>query len=41
MAGIHGGVPVHPILRRADMPGISNWWGALIIPALNAITHRG
>lgn len=30
----HDGVPVHHILRRADMPGISNWWGALIIPVL-------
>jgi hypothetical protein len=31
---LHGGVPAHHILHRADMPAISNWWGALIIPVL-------
>jgi hypothetical protein len=30
----HGGVPAHHILHRADMPAISNWWGALLIPVL-------
>lgn len=31
---MHDGVPVHYILHSDDMPGISNWWGALIIPVL-------
>ena len=31
---LHGGVPAHHVLHRADMPAISNWWGALVIPAL-------
>lgn len=31
---LHGGVPAHHILHRADMPAISNWWGALLIPIL-------
>jgi hypothetical protein len=30
----HGGVTSHHILHRADMPAISNWWGALVLPAL-------
>ena len=30
----HRGVPAHHILNRADMPAISNWWGALLIPVL-------
>jgi len=30
----HGGVISHHILHRADMPAISNWWGALLLPAL-------
>ena len=30
----HGGVMAHHILNRADMPAISNWWGALLTPAL-------
>jgi hypothetical protein len=30
----HGGVPGHSFLARADMPVISNWWGALVVPAL-------
>jgi len=30
----HGGVPSHSFLARADMPSISNWWGALSLPAL-------
>jgi len=28
----HGGVPTHHILHRADMPGISNWWGGIVLP---------
>lgn len=31
---LHGGVPAHHVLHRADMPAISNWWGALVIPLL-------
>ena len=31
---LHDGVPAHHILHRADMPAISNWWGALLIPVL-------
>lgn len=30
----HGGVPSHSILAREDMPSISNWWGALVLPLL-------
>lgn len=30
----HGGVITHHILRRRDLPGISNWWGLLVLPAL-------
>jgi hypothetical protein len=30
----HGGVPSHHILARKDLPEISNWWGALLLPLL-------
>lgn len=30
----NGGVPRHYILHRADLPSISNWWGALVLPLL-------
>ena len=30
----HGGVPIHHLLQRADMPSFSNWWGGLLIPVL-------
>jgi hypothetical protein len=30
----HGGVLTHHVLHRPDLPAISNWWGALLIPAL-------
>lgn len=30
----HGGVPKHHLLAREDLPGISNWWGGLILPLL-------
>jgi hypothetical protein len=30
----HGGVPSHNILARKDLPEISNWWGAVILPLL-------
>ena len=30
----HGGVPSHSFMARKDMPSISNWWGALLLPLL-------
>lgn len=30
----NGGVPSHSFMARADMPSISNWWGALTLPLL-------
>lgn len=30
----NGGVSSHHILHSADMPAISNWWGAVLIPGL-------
>jgi hypothetical protein len=30
----HGGVPSHHILARRDLPEISNWWGAVVLPLL-------
>ncbi len=30
----HGGIPTHYLLHRKDLPGISNWWGAIVIPLL-------
>ena len=34
---LHDGVPSHHLLRRADLPAISNWWGGLLLPALSWI----
>lgn len=31
---LHDGVPAHSFMARADMPSISNWWGALTLPLL-------
>lgn len=31
---LHDGVPSHHLLHRADLPAISNWWGAVLLPAL-------
>jgi hypothetical protein len=31
---LHGGVPSHHFLDRADMPAISNGWGALVLPCM-------
>ncbi len=28
----HDGIPVHYILHSKDMPGIPNWWGAIVLP---------
>ncbi|MBC7759672.1 MAG: hypothetical protein H7069_12500 [Phormidesmis sp. FL-bin-119] len=30
----HGGVPTHHLAANGDLPGISNWWGALLLPLL-------
>jgi hypothetical protein len=30
----HGGVQTHHVLQRRDLPGISNWWGLLVLPTL-------
>jgi hypothetical protein len=30
----HGGVQSRHLLHRADLPAISNWWGALVLSAL-------
>lgn len=30
----HGGVPVHHLLHRGDLPGISCWWDGFLLPAL-------
>ena len=30
----HGGIRSHEFLNSADMPAISNAWGALLLPAL-------
>jgi hypothetical protein len=31
---VHGGVVSHHLLHRPDLPAISNWWGAIVLPAL-------
>ena len=28
----HDGVPTHRILQSEDLPGISNWWGGIVLP---------
>ena len=33
----NGGVPSHYLLQDENMPAISNWWGALIIPVLTFV----
>ncbi|MBH9578530.1 hypothetical protein [Inhella proteolytica] len=33
---LHGGIVVHHLAQRADLPGLSNLWGLLIMPALAA-----
>jgi hypothetical protein len=30
----NGGVPSHHILAREDLPELSNWWGAILLPLL-------
>ncbi|MCO7190788.1 MULTISPECIES: hypothetical protein [unclassified Pseudoalteromonas] len=34
----NGGIVTHHLLMRADLPGVSNWWGLIILPALVWIT---
>jgi hypothetical protein len=36
----HGGIVSHHLLQRSDLPGISNAWGLLILPALAAWAGR-
>lgn len=31
---LHGGIVSHHLLQRADLPGLSNAWGLLLLPAL-------
>jgi hypothetical protein len=31
----NGGVTSHHLLHRDDLPAISNWWGALLLPLLS------
>jgi hypothetical protein len=33
---MHGGIVTHHLLQSADLPGLSNAWGLLILPALAA-----
>lgn len=33
---LHGGIVSHHLMQSADMPGMSNAWGLLILPALAA-----
>ncbi len=33
---LHGGIVTHHVLQRADLPGLSNAWGLLVLPALAA-----
>lgn len=32
---LNGGVVSHHLLQREDLPAISNWWGALVLPVLS------
>lgn len=29
---VHEGIPVHHIFHSAAMPGMPNWWGAIVLP---------
>jgi hypothetical protein len=33
---LHGGVQTHHLMRSADLPGLHNAWGLLLLPALAA-----
>jgi len=28
----HGGIPSQYLLQSGDLPGIPNWWGAIVLP---------
>jgi hypothetical protein len=34
----NGGVPSHSFMARKDMPSISNWWGAILLPLLTCFS---
>lgn len=34
----HGGIMIHNVLAREDLPAISNWWGLVTVPILAWIT---
>ncbi|MCX6205466.1 MAG: hypothetical protein NTZ19_04350 [Bacteroidetes bacterium] len=34
----HGGVVTHHLLQRSDLPGISNWWGIVLLPFLSWVS---
>ncbi len=34
----HGGVSTHYLLHDKDMPGISNWWGLILVPLISFIS---
>lgn len=36
----HGGVPGHNLLKRKDLPKISNWWGLLSIPLVTYVSLK-
>lgn len=36
----HDGVPGHNLLKRKDLPKISNWWGLLSIPLVTYISLK-
>ncbi|MCU0647974.1 MAG: hypothetical protein MUF00_08260 [Gemmatimonadaceae bacterium] len=33
----HGGVVTHHLLARDELPGVSNWWNVLLLPALTYV----
>lgn len=36
----HDGVPGHNLLKRKDLPKISNWWGAILLPLATYISLK-
>jgi hypothetical protein len=36
----HDGVPGHNLLKRKDLPKISNWWGAISLPLATYISLK-
>ena len=37
----NGGVPSHHLLNNPDLPAISNWWGALLLPVITWFLSGG